>query len=152
MPPYVPNDSTALVSPNSNKAADDASQAHFGQPLAVTWLRAWLRPEISPEMELAPNAFYMAGWVGLLITGLNMMPISQLDGGHVTYGLWGPESRWIGRTFLFTAIGYILFTENYSWTRDAVVGDLPGHRPSADGERSRAARTLALGTGAWRRW
>jgi membrane-associated protease RseP (regulator of RpoE activity) len=116
MPPYVPNDSTALVSPNSNKAADDTSQAHFGQPLAVTWLRAWLRPEISPEMELAPNAFYMAGWVGLLITGLNMMPISQLDGGHVTYGLWGPDSRWIGRTFLFTAIACILFTENYSWT------------------------------------
>jgi len=115
LPAHAPSDSTALVSPNSDPT-EDASQAHFGQPLAVSLLRAWLRPEISPNSELAPNAFYMAGWVGLLITGLNMMPISQLDGGHVTYGLWGEQSRWIGRSFLFAAIGYILVTENYSWT------------------------------------
>ena len=35
------------------------------------------------------NPLLMAGWVGMLITGLNMLPISQLDGGHVIYGLFG---------------------------------------------------------------
>ncbi len=42
-------------------------------------------------LRLAPAAF--AGWVGVLITALNMLPLSQLDGGHVTYGLFGKNQR-----------------------------------------------------------
>ena len=34
----------------------------------------------------------MAGWVGMLITGLNMLPVSQLDGGHTIYGLFGRDA------------------------------------------------------------
>ena len=33
------------------------------------------------------NPYFMAGWVGMLITGLNMLPISQLDGGHTIFPL-----------------------------------------------------------------
>jgi membrane-associated protease RseP (regulator of RpoE activity) len=111
--PNEPPPATVLTNPTAH---DETLQVHFGQPLAVNLLRAWLRPDISPERELAPNAFYMAGWVGLLITGLNMLPISQLDGGHVTYGLLGRRSRWIGRGVLLAAIAFIIAAEAYSWT------------------------------------
>ncbi len=38
-----------------------------------------------------PNPFYMAAWIGLLVTSLNLMPVGQLDGGHGTFAVFGPR-------------------------------------------------------------
>lgn len=80
------------------------------------------------------NPFFMAGWVGLLITGLNMMPVSQLDGGHVIYGLFGRRSRWIARLFLVSAMAFIVLTELYSWSVMLILILIMGadHPPTRD--------------------
>lgn len=61
------------------------------------------------------NPYFMAAWMGLLVTGLNMIPISQLDGGHVSYALFGPRAKWIGRALLLAAPAYALYFRS-TWT------------------------------------
>jgi membrane-associated protease RseP (regulator of RpoE activity) len=40
-----------------------------------------------------PNSFYMAAWIGLLVTSLNLMPVGQLDGGHGTFAVFGQRAH-----------------------------------------------------------
>ena len=73
-------------------------------------------------------------WVGMLITGLNMLPISQLDGGHVAYALLGRRAHVLGRGLLVASILFVLATEQYGWVLMIVLVTLIGtdHPPTAD--------------------
>ncbi len=107
-------------------------------PLGLKWAMQSQVPagvEFSGVIALNQmNPFFMAGWVGLLITGLNMMPVSQLDGGHVIYGLFGRSSRWIARLFLVSAMVIIVLTELYAWSVMLILILImgPDHPPTRD--------------------
>lgn len=80
----------------------------FDSPLAVRWIMESVQPpgyepsQMTAHSQL--NPYFMAGWVGLLVTGLNMMPVGQLDGGHITYALFGKKAHWIARVFMVIAV------------------------------------------------
>jgi len=61
------------------------------------------------------NPYFMAGWVGFLVTGLNMLPVSQLDGGHVVYTLFGKRAHWVARGFILLAIGFVVISQQWNW-------------------------------------
>jgi membrane-associated protease RseP (regulator of RpoE activity) len=123
---------------------------HFGDPLLFRIAERLLlgpRPE-GFEILVGPMAF--AGWVGLFVTALNLLPMSQLDGGHISYAVFGERSKKIALgvfgalafAMLFTGPTYILFL-GLAW----FVG--LAHPPTLDDtiqldSRRRALAALAL--------
>lgn len=69
----------------------------LGDSLLFGWLRALAAPG-DGVLFLHPLAF--AGWLGLFVTALNLVPLAQLDGGHILYALVGPRQRYFGLAFL----------------------------------------------------
>ncbi len=64
----------------------------LGNPLAITLLGKILRPGLNPaSISLQPIG--CAAWVGLFATALNLLPVGQLDGGHILYAVLGERHR-----------------------------------------------------------
>jgi len=85
----------------------------FGVPLIVKLLEEAIFPGVPPaDIYLHPVA--RAAWVGVLATALNLLPIGQLDGGHILYSFVGERSRIISRvlTVLLIPLGFLY---SYSW-------------------------------------
>jgi membrane-associated protease RseP (regulator of RpoE activity) len=76
----------------------------LGEPLLLRVLSRWLLsiPQ-GADVLLHPVAF--AGWIGLFITSLNLLPIGQLDGGHIGYAVFGERQRYISLTMVGILIG-----------------------------------------------
>ncbi len=80
----------------------------LGEPLLFQWLVALLRGPTSDGMTLSLGPLGLAAWFGLFVTALNLIPIGQLDGGHVTYALLRRKAwsiSWIG-SWVCVALAY----------------------------------------------
>ncbi len=85
----------------------------FRLPLLMHWLAEWYQvPGYVPGEPVwlsQLNPVFIAAWVGLLITGFNMMPVSQLDGGHVCYTLFGKSAHLVARASIVVAIAFMVY-------------------------------------------
>lgn len=108
-------------------------------PLVAQWMLARAHPEWAGVEWIGItqlNPYFMAGWVGMLITGLNMLPISQLDGGHTMYALFLDRAHTLARWFISLTILYVVFNLDTAvmWTPMLVLVILMGihHPPTAN--------------------
>jgi membrane-associated protease RseP (regulator of RpoE activity) len=123
-----------------------AADSPFATPPLAAWIRDAVRPDLGAA-TVAPNALFMAGWVGLLVTGLNMIPMSQLDGGHVCRAVFGRRGDWVARGVLLAAMAGIVVWGKYDWLVMVVAITLIGadHPPIREDGRPLGALRTALG-------
>jgi membrane-associated protease RseP (regulator of RpoE activity) len=114
----------------------DFSGLSLGEPLLFQFT-SWLIFGTVPEgysVNLHPMAF--AAWFGLLATALNLFPIGQLDGGHLTYAVFGKRSTLITLSMLCITVLLTLWSRSWIvWTillTGMLIAFGPRHPPTLD--------------------
>lgn len=71
------------------------------------WVRYFFTGSPLPlgGLDVSIHPIAWAGWAGLLVTSLNLLPAGQLDGGHLIYSLFGKRLKWIRPLILVTLTG-----------------------------------------------
>ncbi len=70
------------------------AEARLGEPLVLKLIQRMTIGELPPTQDVLLHPLGYAGWVGLFVTALNLLPVGQLDGGHVVYAVFGQKSKW----------------------------------------------------------
>ena len=90
----------------------------FGKTPLYSFIASFF-PSAPPMYEIMHYPFLLAGWFGLFFTALNLMPVGQLDGGHILYSLVGYEKHLIiarifyGSLTVLAGMEAIPFFKNY---------------------------------------
>lgn len=113
-----------------------AFTTQFGDPLVLKLLYRWRFGPLPEGWDVPINPVLWAGWVGLLVTSLNLIPIGQLDGGHVLYAILRRRAHAIATLLLFGAALAVIAFGYVWWTLMLVLLVLmgPKHPPTAGDE------------------
>ena len=113
----------------------------YGEPLMLEWAAELLLGTCPEGQELLHNPLLFAGWVGVFITSLNLIPVGQLDGGHILYCLIGKRAHDLALIVVGFAIAYCFLIDG-SYSVILILLFLMGikHPPTKDD-------TVALGRG-----
>jgi membrane-associated protease RseP (regulator of RpoE activity) len=117
----------------SKPVAVSGSQGiQLGSPLVFWLMSELLHPRLGPGKDLLLHPVAFAGWLGLFVTALNLLPIGQLDGGHVAYAVFG--KRWQKLSWIVIAVLALMGLFWLGWTFWAVLVVVLGlrHPPPLD--------------------
>ena len=94
-------------------AAVEGGALFFGDP----WLSLGLAAPMHGDVDLLVGPVYMAGWVGMLVTSMNLFPVGQLDAGHAIYAVSRRAHRVISWVTLALLAGFVGWQ---AWTMQTV--------------------------------
>jgi membrane-associated protease RseP (regulator of RpoE activity) len=105
----------------------------LGMSLLVEWL-VDLFIQRGPQDAIVLSPMAIAAWFGLLVTGFNLLPMGQLDGGHIAYAVFGRFARPLALlTFLgMLLLGYMVWVGWYTWAFFAFITGLRHPQPLND--------------------
>jgi hypothetical protein len=98
------------------------------------------------SIRLTPVAF--AGWIGLIVTALNLLPVGQLDGGHIAYGLFGrryARAISVGTFVGMLGLGVTVWPGLLTWALLIALMAGFSHMPALDDLTPPDAKRFALG-------
>jgi membrane-associated protease RseP (regulator of RpoE activity) len=93
----------------SNVVEIDNAGFFLGESLLMKWATALMLPGLGSEQDVLLHPVGFAGWIGLLVTMLNLLPLAQLDGGHIAYALLGKRQEWVGRVIFIALLPMGIF-------------------------------------------
>lgn len=112
------------------KEAQAQGYVQLGDSLIMK-LMVWLtHGHTEDELLLHPTAF--AGWVGLVVTGINLLPLGQLDGGHIAYAALGPRTQRLWVRIAVAALVVVVSRGAYALLIGLVVLLGWRHQPPVD--------------------
>ena len=89
----------------------------LGEPLLFQWAARVVIGPVPAGHDILIGPVGRAAWFGLFVTALNLMPIGQLDGGHVAYALLRRHYRLVTRIGLLACLGLLYFRPTWLlWT------------------------------------
>lgn len=105
----------------------------LGEPLLLKFMAWLIMGSLPPEADVLLHPVAFAAWFGLFVTSLNLLPIGQLDGGHVAYALWGTRQRTLAFAVLplLIVLGFVGWPGWFVWAFMAGIWGL-GHPPVVD--------------------
>lgn len=112
--------------------------------LSKFWVFGQWLPGAGVDVQL--NSVAWGAWIGLLVTMFNLLPVGQLDGGHIAYALFGPKAEWLAYAMMVLCLGLGIFVAT-TWLVWVLLIGLMGPRhpaPFNDVVQLRPAHT-ALG-------
>lgn len=87
----------------------------LGDSLLFSALSKLIIGELPPGHDIILHPVAFAGWIGLFVTSLNLLPIGQLDGGHIAYAILGQRHKYLSMVMLVVlAILGIFYWEGWA--------------------------------------
>jgi hypothetical protein len=95
------------------------------------YLLGGILPPTGGGVDIHINSFTLAAWFGLFVTAMNLLPVGQLDGGHLAYCLLGKRARLLGQflVFIMVVAGFVSWTGWLLWSLLVVFIIGTGHPP-----------------------
>ena len=118
------------------KLPENPEGLYLGEPLLFRLVAWMVWGDVSDDYSISLHPMAFAAWFGLLATALNLFPLSQLDGGHIAYAVFGRRSTLITFITIGVAIGLTFFSSGWLIWTALMVGMLyligPHHPPTLD--------------------
>lgn len=125
----------------------------FPDPLILKWIVRSYFGELRPNQDVILNPILFAGWVGIFITGLNLLPIGQLDGGHILYCILKKRANKVARVLFMSAVAFVVYNSFFGnrayqgwWLMLALLWMVgTRHPPTADDNMPLGKGRIVLG-------